>query len=316
MPLQFYGNERKTMQLGSGSHVYELVEGWAKLPEHIKTGYTHGVVTDKNDNVYVFNQSKDAMIVFDRDGNFLKSWGEEFSEGAHGLMIHEEDGEEFLYLTDYIVKVVVKTTLEGREIFRIGIPPHQPTQHQPDEYRPTWTDIAPNGDIYITDGYGLHFVHHFDKHGKYIRSWGGLGKEQGKLKCPHGISAIVNNGTLEIYVADRVNNRLQIFTPEGEFKRFVTHDFRSPNVVIEKDGFRYIPELDCRIMILDAKDQIIGQFGDYKEAKDMEGWPNIDPAKRITGKFSSPHGLWVDAHDDIYIVEWIEDGRITKLKRC
>lgn len=304
------------MQLGSGSHVYEVVDGWAKLPDTVKTGYTHGVVTDKNDNVYVFNQSKDALIVFDRDGNFINSWGEEFAKGAHGLMIHEENGEEFLYLTDYELKVVVKTTLDGQEILRIGIPPHPPTREQPDKYLPTWTDIAPNGDIYITDGYGLNFVHHFDRQGNYIRTWGGPGDQQGQLQCPHGISVIQNNGAPEIYVADRGNIRLQVFTLEGEFKRMVTDDLRHPDVVIEKDGFRYIPDLFCRITILDAKDQLVCHFGDYLEAKDMEGWPNIDHAKRITGKFSSPHGLWVDSHDDLYIVEWIEDGRITKLRRC
>jgi DNA-binding beta-propeller fold protein YncE len=303
------------MPLGEGTHVYNVVENWAKLPADVQPGYTHGVVTDKQDQVYVFNQSKTAIIVFDRAGNYLRSWGEQFAAGAHGLMINDEQDEQFLYLADYEQQCVVKTTLDGRELLRIGVPPHQPTQDQKDKYKPTWTTIGPNGNIYITDGYGIHYIHQYDKGGNYIRSWGGTGDAQGQMTCPHGITVITSGGTPEIYVADRANVRLQVFDLEGNFKRFVAHDLRHPCVVIEKDGVRYIPDLYGRITILDADDKLICHFGDYLEAKDMDNWPNIPHEKRQIGRFSSPHGLWVDSHDDLYIVEWVEDGRITKLER-
>ena len=111
------------------------------------------------------------------------------------------------------------------------------------------------------------------------------------MKCPHGITVIQNNGATEIYVADRGNIRLQVFTPEGEFKRSVTDELRHPDVVIEKDGFRYIPDLHCRITILDADDKLICHFGDYLEAKDMEGWPNIDHAGTTPG--ANVFGLFI-----------------------
>lgn len=303
------------MPIGTAAYAFEVVEDWAQLPAAVRPGYTHGVVTDADDNVYVFNQSKDALIVFDRAGNYLRSWGAEFADGAHGLIINDERGEQFLYLTDYALQCVVKTTLAGRELLRIGLPPHKPTQDQKDKYKPTWTAIGPDGDIYITDGYGLHYIHQYDKQGRYIRTWGGTGSGESELKCPHGISVITTNGTAELYVADRANVRLQVFDLEGKFKRSVEHDLRHPCVVIEKDGVRYIPDLHCRITILDSTDQLICHFGDYIEAKEFANWPNIRHDQRLVGRFSSPHGLWVDAHEDVYIVEWIEDGRITKLQR-
>src|SRR5687767_13434658 len=96
------GKEGITMRLGQGEHTYEWVEGWAKVPAGKALGYTHGVITDKNDNVYVHNQSKDAVCVFDRDGNFLRSWGEEFAAGAHGMFYNREGGAEYLYFSDYV----------------------------------------------------------------------------------------------------------------------------------------------------------------------------------------------------------------------
>ena len=130
------------------------------------------------------------------------------------------------------------------------------------------------------------------------------------------MTIIQNNGTPEIYVADCENVRLQVFTLEGEYKRSVaSDDLRYPCCVTEKDGFRYIPDLFSRVTILDAQDKLVGHLGDYPGAKDMENWPDIEPSKRITGKFISPHALWLDSHNDLYLVEWIKDGRITKLKR-
>src|SRR5690348_2706937 len=99
------------MILGNGSHVYEIAEGWGKLPEGVEYGYTHGVVTDSQDNVYVHSTSKDAVIKFDREGNFLGSWGEEFKDSAHGMYLSKEGDKEYLYLTDPGRHRMTKTTL-------------------------------------------------------------------------------------------------------------------------------------------------------------------------------------------------------------
>ena len=304
------------MQVGSGLYTYQWIEGWAKVPAGKQTGYTHGVVTDKNDNVYIFNQSEDAMMIFDADGNFISSWGKAFAAGAHGLVIHEEAGVEYLYLSDIELKAVVKTTLDGKELMRIGMPPHAPTQAAPEKYVPTWTTIGPNGDIYIADGYGLFYIHQYDKAGNYIRSWGGPGDSEGLMNCPHGITVVETNGTHEIYVADRGNVRLQVFTLAGKHKRSITADMLHPDVVFEKNGVRYIPDLFSRVTLFDANDKLICHLGEYPEGKEVAGWPNVAQEELHAGKFSAPHSVWVDSQDDMYVVEWHDKGRITKLKRC
>src|SRR5471030_2535279 len=104
------------MRQGSGSHSFDVEENWAKLPAGVTLGYTHGVVVDAKDNVYIHNQSKDSVIALTRDGKFISSWGPEFAGGAHGMYLSKEDGVEYLYLADPNRHIVVKTTLDGKTI--------------------------------------------------------------------------------------------------------------------------------------------------------------------------------------------------------
>ena len=110
------------MFLGSGDYVYRMDHHWAKVPAGKRFGYTHGVVEDRKGRFYIANQSRDAVMVFDHDGNFLSSWGQAYAKGAHGLLIAEEGGEEVLYLANTNLAEVVKTTLEGDVIWEAGRP--------------------------------------------------------------------------------------------------------------------------------------------------------------------------------------------------
>jgi hypothetical protein len=143
-----------SITLGSQSHQYEVIDGWAKLPEGVTLGYTHGVEIDSNDNVIIFNQSKDAVIFFDKDGNYIKSWGQEYEDGAHGLFLSKEDGVEYLYLSDNDRHTVTKTTTGGEVIFTIRTPELPLIYQSHDQFVPTDVAVAPNGNLYVADGYG------------------------------------------------------------------------------------------------------------------------------------------------------------------
>jgi DNA-binding beta-propeller fold protein YncE len=303
------------MIVGEGTHQYELVEGWAKVPAHIKLGYTHGVVTDKQDRVFVHNRSKDSVVIFDRDGNFIKSWGEQFAAGAHGMYLSNEGGKEFLFLADPVRHIVVKTTLDGEEIFTVKMPNLPEAYKSEEEYKPTDVAVAPNGDFYVCDGYGQSWIHQYDKNAKYIRSWGGKGAEPGKMSCPHGIWIDTRRSTPEVYVADRSNNRIQVFTLDGKHVRFVQGDLRRPCCFFEFKGDVVIPDLNSRVTILDKNDKLITHLGDMEGQWNKPNWPNVAKEELHPGKFSSPHAACVDSHGDLYVVEWISDGRITKLRR-
>lgn len=303
------------MLVGSGSHVYEWVDGWAKLPSSVVLGYTHGVEVDRAGRIIIFNQSKDAVLIFTREGEFVKSWGAEFAKGAHGLYLSREKERDTLFLADYELHEVVKTTVDGEVIFRLGLPPRPDIYSKLEEFKPTDTCVAPNGDIYVFDGYGKPYIHRYNAKGEYLSSFGGPGSEKGHLNCPHGGWVDLRGKEPVLYVADRGNNRIQKFSLLGEHLGFVTFDLRLPCCFYTHGTETYIPDLFSRVTILDSRDLLVTHVGDNPGFWQTPGWPNVDLSLRTPGKFSSPHGLAVDSHGDIYVAEWVQTGRITKLVR-
>ncbi|WP_428939055.1 hypothetical protein [Fontivita pretiosa] len=303
------------MTLGCGAHRFEWDGKWARLPEGRAFGKTHGVVTDARDNVYIFNTSPDAMCVFDREGQFISSWGAEFKDGAHGLFLSKERQGEFLYLTDHVLHLVVKTTLEGREIWRMGAPPRPDIYRSESEFNPTDVCVAPDGTFYVFDGYGKPWVHRYGPDAKYIDSFGGEGSEPGRLKCPHGGWVDTRDRSRPVlYVADRGNNRIQKFTLDGQHVGFITDQLRRPCCFFQFGQDMYIPDLDARVTIFDRDDKLITHLGDNPDAPRTKGWPNIQDQLQ-PGKFNSPHACCVDSRGDLYVAEWISTGRVTKLRR-
>jgi hypothetical protein len=108
-----------TAIIGSGEYRYRVVEDWAKLPEQWELKDVAAVAVDSKDRVYVFNRGDHPMIVFDRDGTFLRSWGEGTFTRAHGLHI---DANDILYCTDDGGHFVRKCTTEGKVLLQIGVP--------------------------------------------------------------------------------------------------------------------------------------------------------------------------------------------------
>jgi hypothetical protein len=306
--------------LGKGEHTYELVPEWGTLPEGKKFGNTHGVFEDGRGRVLIHNQSPtgDVVCIFDAAGKFIKSWGKELAPGAHGMTLHKEGGDEFLYLAATGLHAIYKTTLDGEVVWKKGAPPLPEVYPSEDKYVPTNIAIAPNGDFYVADGYGQHWIHQYNAKGDYVRSWGGLGKEPGKMNCPHGIWIDTRGKEPRIVVADRANVRLQYFTLDGKHDHFVTENLRHPCHFRIRGSDLLIPDLHGRVTIFDKDNKLIthlGLDGDAKEWKQPEGYPNVPPEQRVAGRFIAPHDACWDAKGNLYVVEWVPQGRVTKLRR-
>jgi DNA-binding beta-propeller fold protein YncE len=317
--------------IGSGAFQYTMDHSWVKLPKGRQFGYTHGIVEDRAGRFYIANQSRDAIVVVDAAGNYLSSWGQAYALGAHGLHIAEENGTEYLYLANTGLGEVVKTTLDGDVVWKAGRPFLAGVYTPERGYSPTETTLGPNGKLYVADGYGQSWIHIYDaKDGRYLDSFGGRGTEPHNLHQPHGISIDRRDGTPRLQVSDRANVRVVNFTLEGKYLGEVIskRDLRFPCSTFHRDGMVYVPDLYARVSIFDAGNKKVADLGDYLEGgaftgeaqfgttyPDLKGYPNIPHEKRRASRFISPHALWVDRSGNIYVVEWINDGRVTKLTK-
>ncbi|MEM6646574.1 MAG: hypothetical protein AAF730_10010 [Bacteroidota bacterium] len=321
--------EAPMLTIGAGEHTYAVNHGWAQVPTGKAFGYTHGIVEDQAGRLYIANQSDDAIMVFEPDGAFVTSWGAAYKAGAHGLTISEEGGEEFLYLANTDLAEVVKTRLDGTEVWRRGTS-DLPGYREGQKYSPTETTVGPNGHVYVADGYGQSFVHVYTTAGEYVQTFGGLGDADGSLNGPHGITLDTRGSEPVVQIADRNNIRIVNYDLDGTFigEVIAPDALRFPCTTVHRGDLLYIPDLFSRISIFDANYDKVIDLGDYVNGQvldgwddfgdtypEMEGYPNLAPEKRTPGKFIAPHGMWVDQEENIYIVEWISDGRVTKLTK-
>jgi DNA-binding beta-propeller fold protein YncE len=274
--------------VGSGKYQYELIENWAKLPAGQTFGNVSAVATDSQDRVYVFQRKDPPVMIFARDGAYLSCWGISAITDPHGIFI----ADDVVYLTDRADSVCLTYTLDGKPLQLLG----QRGQHSdtgcekpgdvaprsagPFNY-PTEMVPSPSGDLYVSDGYRNARVHRFTADGRLLKSWGEPGKAgPNQFHLPHSL-VVVPNGT--IYVCDRENSRIQVFSPDGQFITMWT-DLRRPlDISMDRDGILYISEggvdgLSPRISLMDQQGHVVAR------------WDSL-----------SAHGSWVDAHGDIYL---------------
>ena len=304
--------------VGVGEHQYEAIHDWGELPAGHVYGNTHGVAVDAQGHIHIKHtvgkdaKVEDAVVVFDADGKFIRSWGKQYKGGAHGLHLSREGNEEFFYLCDPKRHLFAKTTLDGTELWRKWAPEQCTGYTKPEEFNPTNIAIVPNGDFFVGDGYGKSFIHQYDRHAKYIRSFGGKGKDAGQTDCPHGLMVDTRGAEPVLVVADRANRRLQNFSLDGKHLGFVTDELRSPCHFHTHGKMMVIPDLDSRVTLFDENNKLLAHLGDGG------GYGGIRDQSRdhfTPGKFVAPHSAYFDHDGNIFVVEWVEVGRVTKLRK-
>jgi NHL repeat len=264
---------------------------------------------DKQDRVFCFTRSEHPVIVFDRDGKFLRSWGEGVVRRAHGITI---DADDMVWLTDDLHHTVRKFTPEGKLLLTIGNP-DSPAELQGGKpfNRPTHVAICPkSGYLFVSDGYGNSRVHKYAPDGTHVMSWGEPGTDPGQFNLPHNL---VTDRDGLVYVADRENHRVQIFDGKGQYQGQWNNLHRPCGLFADRDrsGLFFVgelgsgmpvtektPNLGPRVSVLDGRGQRVARFGGPF-------------ASEKPGEFFAPHGLVVDSRGDVYVgeVSWTGYGQ-------
>jgi len=273
---------------------YHVVLNWAHLPQGWNFGECSGVSVDKDDNVWVFNRGAHPVIEFDKNGNMLQAWSEVPVTTAHGLRV---DPESNIWAVDVAAHRVLKFTPQGRLLMMIGQVGGAPGNNGTKDgfNRPTNVAFAPNGDFFVSDGYVNSRVVRFNKDGEYMLQWGSKGTGDGEFDLVHDVT-LDSQG--RVYVADRTNQRVQIFDQNGKFLGKWTdigapwgldYDVRE-NVIYMCDG------VNNRIVKLNLDGQILGVLSSYG---------------KVPGKLDYPHSIAVDSAGAIYVAE-IKNWRVQK----
>jgi len=314
----------KPLVLGEGEHRYECIHDWGQLPENIIWGITHGVAVDKQGFVYVFHTGrkespcKDTVVVFDPQGKFVRSWGEMFFKSAHGFDLVVEDGNEVLYITD-MARGLFKTTLDGKIIWQLPKPSFYDGKTL--KYTPTNVAVAPNGNVYFADGYGSWFIHQLDKDGKYVKTFGGAGEGEKATIHPHGLYVDVRGKEPLLVVAEndpkgKNPGKLHAFNLDCEHHSYLETPVRSPRHFDRRDNLVVIPDLDAVVTLIDEKNKVVAQLGDgFTTMAEVRGLRSKARDQFKPGKFICPHDAAFDRDGSIYVSEWVEVGRLTKLKK-
>jgi hypothetical protein len=315
---------RKPAIIGEGEYRYEAIHGWGRLPDGFAWGETHGVAVDEAGLIYIKHRSTvkdpvDAIVIFDPDGKYVRSFGKEYHGGGHGIDIRKEGGEEFLYLSDVKNGIVAKTNLNGEPVWRKGKPEEPGVYNDPKaRYSPTNVAFNPDGGFYIADGYGSNYVHQYDKDAKWVRTWGGTGDAAGKFKTPHGIWLDNRPGREPaIVVADRANARLQYMTLDGKPLRVVDGVSFPAHFDIRGDVL-LVPDLHARVSLFDKDNKVILHLGYDPEwtKQALDGFKmRSQPERWEPGRFVHPHDACFDKDGNIFVVEWVTTGRVTKLRK-
>lgn len=288
-----------TTQIGSGRFTYETEEGWAKFPEGYDFPDASGVTVDSKDNVYILNRGPHPVIVLDKDGNFVRSWGEgEFDARAHGIHASPDD---FIWTVNDSQHCIKKYTPEGKLVLVVGIENQAAEKWSGNPFnRPTNMAVSPNtGDVYVTDGYGNSRVHRYTSEGKHIVSWGAPGVDAGEFQVPHNV---VIDKDENIYVTDRENYRLQVFDSNGNLKAIWQNIYRPQALCMDSEGIVYVGE-----MLMDTELSDYPLVGHRLNAYNLKGERLARIGDPMIGdgptQFIAPHGFGVDSQGSLYVGE-------------
>ncbi|MCG8603026.1 MAG: hypothetical protein MI807_22970 [Verrucomicrobiales bacterium] len=305
------------VRMGAGVMTFDTVPGWG-LGEDGKSvlGATHGgVVIDKTGNVYV--SANKGVVVFSPDGKVLREFVDDDHSNLHDIEIREEDGVEYIYGARNKDREGIKFRADnGEVVLRLPFPKASGLNPLA-KFSPTAITVAPNGDIYLSDGYASNVIFRFDKDGKYLSHFGEKGNELKQFNTAHGMTLDARYDPPRLLICDRNHKpkgRLLHYSLEGEFIEVVITGLGMPTSVSIQGDYVSVPDLHGRVVILDKSNTIMAVLGHNPNPK-TRGAHGVKQEDWIEGVFSGTHGSYWDKNGDLFVQDWNIDGRIMKLAR-
>ncbi|MFC1937956.1 peptidyl-alpha-hydroxyglycine alpha-amidating lyase family protein [Chloroflexota bacterium] len=307
------------MLYGEGKYTYEVVEGWAKHPEGWEFQDILDLGIDSKDRVYVLSRGAHPLQIYDPDGNLLDTWDEVRGHGCtvgpddcfylargpfnpadpHTVSKYSHEGKLLMTLgsgqpSDTGFRKIGTMDVSCRTIVRAGTP----------FCFPTGMAASASGNIYVSDGYGNCRIHKFSPDGKLLLSWGEPGYWPGQFRIPHGIWV---DRQEQVYVADRENNRVQVFDAQGKFLSEWPGLLRPAKIFIDDEDVVYVAEYHARMSIFNTDGELLARWG--------SGWRGFENDEEQKARlFGLNHGVVVDSKGDLYVgdISWLNlkiDGK-------
>ena len=309
--------ETKPARMGSGLMTFDTVPGWGLRPDGTAAlGPTHGgVVVDKDGNVYT--SADKGVVVFSPDGKVIQEYlGDKYSR-LHDMEIRAEGDAEFIYGARNANAEGIKFNARSGEIV-LKLPFPQESGLKLTRFNPTSITVAPNGDIFLSDGYASNHIFKFDKTGKYLMHFGEKGNELKQFNTAHGMTLDDRYDPPRLLVCDRNHQpkgRLLHYSLEGEFIEVVITGLGMPTSAAVQGDYVSVPDLHGRVVILDKSNTICAVLGHNNDPGKGRSY-GIRQAQWVEGVFSGTHGSYWDHEGNLYVQDWNVDGRIIKLVRA
>lgn len=298
--------------IGHKRHRYKVISDWGRLDAgRFPVNDCHEMAMDaKGRLIMLTNEVKNNILIYNNDGKLVECWGHDYP-GAHGLSLHHENGEDVLFICDHDRHEVIKTSLSGRVLMILGYPKETGVYASAEQYKPTETAIGPNGDIYVTDGYGLQYVIQYNAKGEYIRHWGGAGDADEQFSCVHGITMDYRDAEQpSLLITSRNHNAFKRFTPEGLYIETIHLPGSFVCRPVIKGDYLYAAVFRSGsntnfgsgyITILDPRNKVVSTPGGSEPAYVDE---QLQPQLQQEKVFIHPHDVCVDEEGNIYVCQW------------
>lgn len=304
------------VRMGCGLMTFDTVPGWGLRPDGKSAiGPTHGaVVVDKAGNIYTSAHA--GVFVFSPEGKVVQSYlGPEYAD-IHDMEIRDEDGGEFIYgARNNNAEGIKFNAASGEIVLKLPFPKESGLGLE--KFNPTAITVAPNGDIFLSDGYASNHIFKFDKTGKYLMHFGTKGNDVKEFNTAHGMTLDTRYDPPRLLICDRNHEpkgRLVHYSLDGEFIEEVITGLGMPTSAAVQGDYVSVPDLKGRLVILDKNNTIMSVLG-FNPDPNQGGNYNVPQSDWIEGIFSGTHGSYWDKEGNLYVQDWNVDGRIMKLVR-